>query len=748
MIRIHFIDIFLRRVLVSLSLLICSHQLIAQNDTVDVRDLIKLSLEDLINLPVSSASKIGQKINEAPSIVSLIGRSQLQKYQWISLNDIAARQAGFTIGQDRFNRTIVSRGVSDLLWSKRMLVLFDGVPFSSFQSSVTDEAMALNMAKSVEMVRGPGAVLYGTQAITGVMQVNSLSYADLEGNGSAEIKVGDYGTKNISLLTGIKGKSFNTLVSFNNFTTNGNEYMSYDALLKRDSKGNFIKQRTQDERNSNHFYTKLEGKGKYDGFSLSYHLQDYRFQMGHGFLTIFPETESSSRVTRNYVMAKYVTPKESESNLKQEYVLKYDYEETEMNMQIIPAGYISQRVDKNDSTIYDSTYIGGLFEKYIVPINSLFARGQWIYFLPNKMTLLGGVEQDMVYYAGDKVHTSNVNLSGNFRPFPNNQIKDVGPLYQRIQNKPVCNTGIYGQITSGSLLGQKFTATLGARWDIYYYDYTDLKTKQTNHRFLMHLSPRAVLVYAIKEDFSLRLMYGNAFRVASPFEQFISNSIITGINQKNIKPEIINTLELSNDWTINKKINLRNTWFISEFKNQIRSFGGSFTNVIRTSQTGFESELLYHSGDMNCFANYSYVERIEEISADPLIKVSNALIWYPAHSVNAGLSQSVGKFSFGVQGHYQSEVNRRSSEKGSPKTGVNAGVNMDKLRGGREVPAWFTCDANVLYQISAKLQTRLTVNNLFDKEYTLINNLGGSSPQPFDYQQAGRRILLAVKLYF
>ena len=48
--------------------------------------------------------------------------------------------------------------------------------------------------------------------------------------------------------------------------------------------------------------------------------------------------------------------------------------------------------------------------------------------------------------------------------------------------------------------------------------------------------------------------------------------------------------------------------------------------------------------------------------------------------------------------------------------------------------------------ITYKLQARFTVTNVLDNKYSLINTLGGTSPQPFDYQQAGRRMMISLKL--
>lgn len=711
-------------------------------DSIKVQELIEISFEDLMDMPVSSASKIGQKASAAPSIITVVNREQIIKYQWMSLNDIAFKQAGFTSGQDRFNQVIVSRGISDMLWNKRLLILCDGIPFSSFQNSITDQAFSINMAKNVEIVRGPGAALYGSQAVTGVLQANSLSFSDLKGSGEVRLKVGDYGYRNLNILTGAKGKNVNMILNFNSFSSDGNEVESYDALLKRDSTGNFIKQRTQDAKSSQHFWTKLEGNGKLNGFSLSYHLQNYNFQMGHGFLTIFPEIEKTSNVTRNYFLAKYVTPRSSKK-LIQEYALKFDNEVSSYYMQIAPMGFA--RVLPNG--LRDSS---GIYEEYVTPVNNVFGRIQWIYLLNKNATLLGGIEQDLVYYKGDKLHNSNVNLGApGFYPFTNVTLGPVGPLYEPIKNHPVNTTGIYTQLTTGNWFGNKLTATLGARYDMYYYKYKNLSTNKDTNRFLTHFSPRIALIYSAATNLSLKALYGNAFRFASPFEQFIANSIISGSGRGNIKPEDISNFELSADWNIIKKIKWRNTLFYSILKDQIRSSSsrGAFDNVLNTTQAGFESEAEVFIDNITAFVNYSFVKRIKESSTDPALKVSNSLISYPAHCINGGMTYTYKKIVLAVLGHFQSIVDRRSNEKGAPITGINAGINYDNLRGAT-VKSWYTVDMNVGYYLNEQLELRLVATNLFNKEYYLINTLSGRAPLPFDYQQQGRRLMLAIRFKF
>src|SRR5689334_16131205 len=70
-----------------------------------------LSLEAILNLTVSSASKFSQKQSEAPSVISVVTRQQIRDYGWFSLNDILYRQPGFVPSKDYDRRTVSSRGI-------------------------------------------------------------------------------------------------------------------------------------------------------------------------------------------------------------------------------------------------------------------------------------------------------------------------------------------------------------------------------------------------------------------------------------------------------------------------------------------------------------------------------------------------------------------------------------------------------------------------------------------------------------
>ena len=73
-----------KQILLLVSVLI-SFSAFAQNDTVDVFDM---SLEELMNVKVVSASKSTQKLSDAPSVISVVSRKEIQNMAVTSLIDV------------------------------------------------------------------------------------------------------------------------------------------------------------------------------------------------------------------------------------------------------------------------------------------------------------------------------------------------------------------------------------------------------------------------------------------------------------------------------------------------------------------------------------------------------------------------------------------------------------------------------------------------------------------------------------
>lgn len=245
-----------------LFLIPASGTLWAKDEKKPVTDIEAFSLEELLNVQVISASKISQKMSEAPSVISLITEEQIRSYGWQSINDILFTQPGFFPSQDYDRITVGSRGLFEGWNNNHLLLLIDGVPMNDnlYGSAYTSEITPLCFIKSIEIIRGPGSALYGSNATNGVISINTLSSQQLQKKTLAQFRLGDNNTQIVDWVGGGDTDYFNYLLAINVVRTNGNGYDSYDGSFRTDENGALKKFKTRDDRTSTYLLEKSRGK--------------------------------------------------------------------------------------------------------------------------------------------------------------------------------------------------------------------------------------------------------------------------------------------------------------------------------------------------------------------------------------------------------------------------------------------------------------------------------------------------------
>jgi iron complex outermembrane receptor protein len=149
-------------------------------------DLNALPLEQLLNLDVVTASKIPQKISEAPSTVSVITAEDIRQRGYRALTEVLQSVPGVTVSYDRNYNYANIRGLGnpgDL--NTRILILIDGRRLNDVvydQGAIgTEFPIDLSLIERVEFVPGPGSAIYGSSAFFGVVNVITKSGAALAG---------------------------------------------------------------------------------------------------------------------------------------------------------------------------------------------------------------------------------------------------------------------------------------------------------------------------------------------------------------------------------------------------------------------------------------------------------------------------------------------------------------------------------------------------------------------------------------
>lgn len=164
----------------------------------DERDLLELSLEELLNVEVTVASKKAESIHDAPGIITVISRQEIEGFAAENLGQVLNRVVGTAfLSPDVFsNQTLMFRGQEVTPYNNHTLILLNGRPLrdpiSGGLNGVVWNGFPLDAIDQIEIIRGPGSVLYGSCAYSGVINIITNKLGDDPVGGSLSARAGSY----------------------------------------------------------------------------------------------------------------------------------------------------------------------------------------------------------------------------------------------------------------------------------------------------------------------------------------------------------------------------------------------------------------------------------------------------------------------------------------------------------------------------------------------------------------------------
>ena len=159
------------------------------------RDLGELSLEELSQVEVTSASKRPEPLSQAAAAIYVITAEDIRRSGATNLAE--ALRLAPNLEVDRLNAqqyTISARGFNSVNAANKLLVLIDGrsVYTPLFTAVYWDQQdVMLADIDRIEVISGPGGTLWGANAVNGVVNVITRSAADTQG-GLIDSKVGTF----------------------------------------------------------------------------------------------------------------------------------------------------------------------------------------------------------------------------------------------------------------------------------------------------------------------------------------------------------------------------------------------------------------------------------------------------------------------------------------------------------------------------------------------------------------------------
>ena len=647
---------------------------------------------------VVSATRSEKKLLDTAASVSVITDKDLNKMHINNLDEAFVKIPGVYVGRlsgiGSTTSQTVMRGVNA---ANSVAVLVDGVQVNdSYNGSVTWSAIPVDMVKRVEVLRGPASVLYGGNALAGVINIITKDVDKTSVN--LKLSYGSNNTQNHSLY--VAGKASDKLDFNVNYEKKKTDGYITDPVLS--SKAVIGAETTTTNTGAKRWIIGNKGKRQWDentvGVGFKYHFDESK-SLALDFTK--NEYEYSYSAPTSYfgddIIKKagtyFSTPGEKASN---KYNMTYNDSENDWKAVV---GY-SDQYKQHDTSISKAT-------------DSSKPNTRFSFDLQKNQTI--SANNNAVFglnYRKDKMDATVYKLADKF----NSDSKIAVDSMASGTNKSYS-----AYVMDEHKFSDRWTATAGLRYDKWSTDGRILlpnKTEAINYDESTYdnWSPSLSVMYKPEADSSVYLSWGKAFEAPSLYRMYSSSysSNVYNIANPNLKPQKAETFELGYKKELNNKSAIGVSVYDTKYKgllykNSLGVVDGMnatcYQNAGEAEAKGFELELNHSFDDKwSAFLNYTYQNPVikKALKATEKDKYVTAI---PKEVFRAGVTYSDNKWSGMLTGEY---ISKRFS-----KTD-----NSDTVNGvyGSYDP-YFIMNMDISYSFNKNYTLTASVNNILDRDF-------------------------------
>ena len=464
-------------------------------------DFFDMSIEQLLQVETKVAGFSSESILSAPSIVSVFTQQDLLAFGVANVYDLMNLVPGFQADRGEFisgHKKLQSRGV--YLDSGYVLVMVDGIRVNEMsfgKASVYTPYLDLALAERVEIIRGPGSALYGSNAFLGV--INIISRKD----NSLALHVGQDAHRR---FTSSLSKPFKQGELSVNLAMNTGDGQDYQLPMANDLSEQTVARPYE--------HQEFGVRWQSESLDLSYRIDRHRLDEFVNLEGYHPDNYFESQNQYLHLAAKKQWSKVSHSDLSLEWA----------DHAIESAGYIfggsispqSQDFINGPYWATDRITLNASFS-YILNANLSYDLGmQW--------------QKERQYKAG--VVTSHITDDGQssipLDPYFKEElvrVETLGDFASLLQD--IESAAVYGQLKWQ--INAVDTLHLGARYEDY---------RASGSAF----SPRITYVHRLDNNSQLKAIYSEAFRAPVTNELYSNDGVTLG--NPELEPELVKTAEL------------------------------------------------------------------------------------------------------------------------------------------------------------------------------------------------------------
>ncbi|MBU1101157.1 MAG: TonB-dependent receptor [Bacteroidetes bacterium] len=547
-------------------LLIFTLPVFAQELTFDASNLSSMSLEEILNITITTAGKKEEKVSEIPASVVVITREDIEKYGYINLEEIFKNIPGLFLIDDYTSQgpSLGVRGFWDGLFNRDIEIMINNVQ-QTYSYTNTKNFLTLSVPvesiERIEVVRGPMAIFYGSGAFFGAINIFTRDESGADESGIVSVTLGANSRKEglLRYSGNMKEYDFNFTTDFSYFITDGPD-VNYSKLRSTEYPAywNANGDASVAQSNENGQFA-FNLSGKYKNLDLNFRHTSY-VDRGTFLFPVWDGGEGSRNSNRSTrIFASYRVPfsKKIYSDIKVGYYTEnqetyFDFfDENFYGLQFDGCSAIDAEVNVfyNPSEKIKTTF--GIYHHAIVDFYKTFD-------LPS---FLDPSLENNTEYVDDSIISNYAFFTQlEYNILPN--LKFVGGI--RFEKLGSYNFGIKQTVVVESLVdGQEIRTPI----------HTNLRGSYQGSD--LEAIPRAALLYSINENNVIKLLYGKAINQPSLFQN------VKNINDPDnvLQAERLSTIEVN--YSSNE---LENFYFsISAFRNELDNL---ITRIITVDEDG------------------------------------------------------------------------------------------------------------------------------------------------------------------
>lgn len=531
----------------------------AQSSPTQPAEFFSLSLEELLDVKVSGVTQVESEILWSPASINLFDKRSFRLLNIDSLHQLTPLAPGFHVARadDDNNPSIAVRGRRIGSSGREVLLLLDGMRIDNWYSgggTFTVPDISLFGLQKVEFIRGAVSQLYGSNAFTGV--INLVSDPTLN---ETKFTLGQNNLYRVQSniageLSGVQQKLFMDLKKDGG--------ASYD--IPQPGTGENVTLRDGSEGAVGHYQVHISD---WSGHALFSHFTNDKYYVAGDFS---PEFSGSERTFYNLSLKH---EKQWTASYRSHIQGGYRYFDYQINGEFAPSGALFPISEPPSSLPLWVELRNNQEHEIWLHWKNYFQWGNWV------TTLLGLEFRD--------IDRSAALASGNY---------DLGALSRA--EYPIASSDDLSIVTTavGEADDQLLGAYLQTILSLGAYDQITLGLRQDESDVSGgRTSPRIAWVHKFRESFSVKAIYGEAFRVPVANELYLENNPVL-LGNPNLKAETVKTSELIAFFE-NSRVRFQLGYFDSRYNNAISQVAvdglRQFANVEASRSAGVEGNMSY-----------------------------------------------------------------------------------------------------------------------------------------------------------